>query len=1303
MSTGASAAGARYVLYLPRLIATWDRRERHRTVDATVVFADVSGFTPLTERLSQAGKVGAEQLTEIINGAFTEMLSVARLEDGDLVSFGGDAQLLLFTGDEHARRALTAAHEMQAALDTFQREHSPVPLAMSVGVATGPVTMTIVGRTQREVLLIGPTMDLMAALEGVAEAGDVLASPATYELVEAACRGDAKGPGFLLAEPPEPADADDDDWEDDDDWVDDDDGWDDDGGSTSTDTTQGSSSAAVGFSGDELAAFVPALLRPELLLTGAEGEHRRCVTAFLRAQGVTELLERDGADVVVEALDRLVEHAAIAAADLGVTLLSSDVDKGGAKFILTAGVPGAVPDAEERILRVARRIVDLDTPLRLHMGVTVGDVFSGDLGATFRRGYTVMGDAVNLAARLAGTAQVGQVITLAEVVEASRTVFDTVELPSVSLKGKSLPVTPISVGRVLGTGSAGGTDEVPLIGREQELQILDQVHQALTSGGRALVDVVGPIGIGKSRLLASLRQHEDVRVLIGECEQYEQDTSFHVVRILLRHLLGLVALDEAEQTEVLQAEVERLAPDLLPWLPLIGLVVEVSVPMTPEVEALDAAFRGDRLAETIAALFTALLTGPSVIGVDNAQWIDGASRDLFRALVPLVEDRPWALVTARRDESAALLDIGSSDQGASDQGASGEPGEAAADTAGDAPVRLRPGPLTKAAAKALVHAVTGDDPPPPHVVDGIVVRAEGNPMYVIELALTRDGDALSSSLERVIAARIDALAAGDRRLLRFASVLGQQFELELFIEVLVAMGTGGDDPEALGRLGEFVELSSTGKVRFRQALVRDVAYAGLAFARRQEIHGLVAETIERRARHRAVRQAAVLSTHFEQAGRPAETWRYAVAAGERAASRYAPRDAVVLFERALRAAAELPDLEPAEVGRVAEQLGDAARLIGDLVRADTAYVQAVEHSAPARRSALARKRGMLCEARGDYDDAIAHLDDALEPVDGAPLDDLVEAMVSMAGIRYRQGRSAEAVDWCRRALARDPERAAPAAAAHALQLLAISSPDPQEQQAAGAEAYGLYRGLDDHAGMAKVLNNQAIVAYYQAQWDDSVDLYRRAHDEAATAGDVILAAMVDNNLAEILSDQGHLDEAEVAFREAQQVWRSARYRVGVALVRSNLGRLATRRGDAGAALELLDGAIAELTAMGADELRLEAELRRVEAMLVAGELVEAETRCRELGQRLGADGDVGVLGVFAERLLGHLASLQGRGVEAVERLRDAVERGRQLGAGYEVALARAALAELGEGDPAVAEEVLAALGAGDAVRLPLQS
>ncbi|MGH3649558.1 MAG: tetratricopeptide repeat protein [Acidimicrobiia bacterium] len=1244
---GGYTASTRYLLYLPRLLVVAPeslRTERVAQLDGTVVFADVSGFTALSEELAKEGKVGAERITEIINEAFNELLTISRLEGGDLISFGGDAALLLFTGPEHARRAATAAFEMREALNEFAAAEAPGPLSISQGVASGQITAVMAGSYFRQLVLVGQVVDQMIDLESAAGSNEILLSSVVAGDLGLVANGHDRAPGVLLEEAPQPSDFEpsDDEFE----------------------------------NLIDLSAFIPGEIRDELLLSRAQGEHRPAVVGFIRAVGIGKLLEEGGADAARDGLDRLVDSVAEASTDHRVTFLSSDVSRDGVKLVLTAGVPRAIQDPEERMLRTLRRVIETPVPLELHVGVAAGHVFSGDLGAAFRRGYTVMGDTVNLAARLAGEAETGQILTTRRVFERCRTSFELKELPSVELKGKAVPLKPLEVGPILSTPTAKPILTGPLFGRSEELALLREALDALEGGRGRVIEIHGDVGIGKSRLLAELPElvprHETT---IFECEEYESATPYWAAGLLLRHLTDLKRVESASETgQQLKGLLNDRAPDLLPWLPLLAMPFGAIVDMTEEVEALGEEFRLPKLFEVVGDLLEPLMPEPRIIAFDNAQWMDPASSELLQAVILTHAAKPWVWVWAdRHDESAMSYEVGATN--------------------------LTLGPLPDEEARLLVQSMNPETPP--IRTDEIVSRAGGNPLFLSELATAPSEVGVPDSVERLFAARIDALGPLERRLLREASVLGQQFDLELLAESLGSETPGVDDPDVWEHLREFLHFGGTGRVRFVQPLVRDVAYEGLPFRRRRQLHNLVGETIERRARHRANRQAAVLSLHFFNAQRFDKAWEYASAGAERAAERYANREAVTLYQRALDAAEQDDSVSDDEKAFVAERLGDAAELAADYGRAREAYELAEKLDGEARIVELARKKALLHEKAGEYDDAIQLLETALShrTLTG---DSRVRAMAAMAGVRYRQGDYKSSAKWSRRALELETDTGSPTEA-HARYLLSLNQThfgDPERVENAQV-ALQIYEGLGDWVGAGKVLNNLGIDAYYDGRWVEAIDLYSRSRKASEKAGDVHMMAMQDNNLAEIYSDQGHLDNAEELFRRTESIWRPARFEAGIALVTSNMGRLEVRRGQWEEGIHLLQEALRRFSEIGAEAYVAETRMRLVEAELY-GDADAALESLAQLVSDLGEAGAARTLGAGLFRLRGHALALLGDVDGAREAFESALETAANEDARYEVGLASRALGILGdETRGAEGKKVLEELGAAEGVIPPL--
>src|SRR4051794_37958161 len=178
---------------------------RHRTIEGSLAFVDISGFTTLTERLAAKGKIGAEEMSDVLNEKFAQLLEVAYSYGALLVKWGGDAVLLLFEGSDHAALACRAAHEMQRTMRRIGRLHTSVgavQLRMSVGINSGTFDFFLVGDRHLELLVAGPAATATAIMEGIAEAGEVLVSRATAQQLPERCLGAERESGVLLRSGP---------------------------------------------------------------------------------------------------------------------------------------------------------------------------------------------------------------------------------------------------------------------------------------------------------------------------------------------------------------------------------------------------------------------------------------------------------------------------------------------------------------------------------------------------------------------------------------------------------------------------------------------------------------------------------------------------------------------------------------------------------------------------------------------------------------------------------------------------------------------------------------------------------------------------------------------------------------------------------------------------------------------------------------------------------------------------------------------------------------------------------------------
>ena len=1197
-------------------------------VDGTIVFVDISGFTRLSERLASKGRVGAEELTEAIESCFTALLALAYENGGSLIKFGGDALLLFFTGEDHGPRACRSAVWMRRALreiGKLETSGGKVNLRMSVGVHSGSFQFFLVGGSHREFIIAGPAASRTVAMEHTAEAGEIMVSHATAALLPERVLGSDRGAGRLLRRAP-------------------------DGRIEQPVERELSADPA------ELLRCIPLAIRDHLLAGIQEPEHRRATVAFLRFDGTDELIRAQGGAAVAESLDELIGDVQREVDSREICFLGTDVDEDGGKIILTAGVPSGTGNDEERMLLALRAIATRPRTLPLRIGVHRGPVFAGDIGPHYRRTYTVMGDTVNMAARLMANATPGELLATPDVLHPSNTCFSVQALEPFNVKGKSLPVQAYAVGDAAGTRARVDTVHVPLMGRGSEMAALRAALEEVRNGEGRLVEIIGEPGIGKSRLVAELESESDDLVRLSvRCELYRSSTPYAPVRRLLE---GLLEIDEG--TEDVQA-LERLTtivasstPELLPWLPLLGIPLDLEATATPETKALDERFRRERLEEVVGELLHALLPAPTLIVIEDAHWMDEASGDLLRHLTTSLRGMPWLVCVTRRAEGTGFH----------------APEQARG-------ITMQPAPLDEADCIALLEFLTADQPLSPHDTLALARRSGGNPLLVRELLSATQAagsiDGLPDSVESLMTSRIDRLTTSDRMLLRRAAVLGASFSTRLLADLLDDE-TPPPSEDDWHRLAEFVELRTDGTVAFRRSLIRDAAYEGLPFRLRRELHARAGEALERSVAD-AVEEAELLSLHFFHARRLEPAWRFSLVAGHRARAKFAPVEAAEFYQRAVDAARGLPDVAGEELADVYEALGDVRDRAGSYKEAGNAYRAArrLLSGDPVREAQLLLKHAWIPEREGRYSQAIRWIGKGLRTLEQAPSADAgrqrAQLYVWQAAVRQLQGRSADAIRWCSRAIEEAERSGDRDALAHAYYVLdwAYAELGRFDEAIHSERALEIYGELGDLAGQAAVYNNLGGFAYFQGRWDEALRLYERAREARERVGDPVNAAMATLNVGEILSDQARFDEAERCFHEALRVWRAAAHQEGVAFATGFLGRVASRRGEFEKAMGLFREARALFAETGAKGEVIETDALIAECLALQGAFDDAFALASDALARGGGTGGQTQYAPLLRRIIGCALVWRGDLTAAVENFDDALEIARARSAAFEVA------------------------------------
>ncbi|MGW4383222.1 adenylate/guanylate cyclase domain-containing protein, partial [Kitasatospora sp. NPDC004531] len=542
-------------------------------------------------------------------------------------------------------------------------------------------------------------------------------------------------------------------------------------------------------------------------------------------------------------------------------------------------------------LRALNAELDAELGLRLEVriGVNTGRVVTG--GEVTARQALVSGEVVNVAARLEQSAGPGEVLIGPDTLRAAGPGVRAVELGPLRLKGKAQAV---SAHRLLGL-DRGGWDaprpELPFVGRERELALLDaELRMATRRRTARLLVLSGEPGQGKSRLLRHwLERTGPHRSGIGRCRPPGEQAG-------LQPLADAVAALLAAPSGQRPAPVDEPAHPRPPGLDVLARGLLADGTPTPSPQDTAAA-----LVEVLGALAAA---GPVVLAVDDAHRAAALLLDLLEQLTAALADAPVLVVVLGRPE---LLDAR-------------PPAAHRVLTLGGLPDRD---------AERLARALA--DEPPAHLLE----RAGGNPLHLEQLLTApagAAGDGVPLTLQTLIGARLDALDPAERRAVDLACVLGREFTAE---ELSALDADGPDLSAALRRLGRHRLVVADGAVfRFASGVVQEVAYECLSKLGRAERH-------ERAAALRSVRSAgpAAVGGHLERAhrhrvelglhGEGTEALRWAAAAalaeaGARAAARTDPGWAVELLTRATGL------LRPGEDGRLPalRRLGEALLALG---------------------------------------------------------------------------------------------------------------------------------------------------------------------------------------------------------------------------------------------------------------------------------------------------------------------------------------------------------------------------------------
>jgi class 3 adenylate cyclase len=857
--------------YIPldrRLAIAGDQLLPDRTTGA-VLFADISGFTPLTETLlRELGRQrGAEELTRQLNQVYTTLIDELHRYRGSVIGFAGDAITCWLEGDD-GHRATACALAMQAVMKQFATVTTPtgtsISLAIKVGIAVGPARRFLVGDPEIQLVdvLAGEIMDRVAQTEEAANRTEVGMQAALAKQL---------GSAIQVAE-----------WRQ--------------SGREQIAIVNGLTSPIPALpwphlppEGLDEAQTRPWLLEPvyEKLRGGNEflAELRPAVIIFQQFRGLDYDLDDAG-----QQLDAFIRWVQRTFTRFGGTLLALSIGDKGSYLYAVFGAPIAHSDDPVRAVAAA---LELRTPppelsfiSDIKTGISQGHVYTGAYGSESRRTYGVLGNEVNMAARFMDFAQPGQVVVSKSIADLTTRSHLFQSLGKVKVKGaaESVSVYEAVDRRRDHRSQLSALFTTPLVGREELLiQVHDVLDLARTGTGQVL-RLHGSVGSGKSHFTAVVGQQamdKGWQVVLGTCQSISQNSAYVPWRQIFYALLDLdeseSATPDSQDRQIAQLEtlISSTNPDWLIRLPLLGNLLDIPIPDNPTTAAFEPRLRQESLfALAVEMVLNWAQSQPLLLILEDSHWLDEASIGLTTAIGRALSQSPVTLLIVQRemrDENLPELDALSFHQAL-------EVNELPAPSTGALISNHLPGSIS-ATALSLVQAKT-----------------EGNPFFVKELVDTlresavlaqRDDSAwdlsesvyqslrsanclvqrggewvlaenapltaldlgVPDSIQGAVLARIDRLPETHKLTLKVSSVVGQRFELDL-LDHSHPYRPGQTALEAQTQEMEtrdFIILERPARpfaYLFRHYTTQEVAYETLLFAQRQQLHRAVTSALE---------------------------------------------------------------------------------------------------------------------------------------------------------------------------------------------------------------------------------------------------------------------------------------------------------------------------------------------------------------------------------------------------------------------------------------------------------------------------
>ena len=1136
--------------YLPqdRLRAVQNGETLPSRTQGSAIFADISGFTPLTEKLTYTlgPRKGVEALSHQLNAVYGALIDQVEGYGGSVISFAGDSILGWFEepgSASSALRAVTCAQGMQAAMREFSE------LSLKVVITSGPARRLVVGDPNIQVIdtLAGRTVARLATAERLVQRGEILLDEITCEQV-----------GGSISVHEERID---------------------------TGTSERflvfhslvNPSERLELPSVEIGALPAEHLRPWLLAPVYQREQSGMISFLTELRPAVPLfvnftgIDYDNDEDAEEKLNTFVAHCQRLLEKYDGTLLQLVIGDKGSYLYAVFGAFTAHEDDAQRAVYAALELKQ--TPKQfpyihaLQMGISRGTLRVGAYGNSTRQTFAALGDDVNLAARLMTTARENEILITGRVQIEVADTFTLEPREPLPMKGKGEPqpvfaVTGISHQRA--TRLPEPAYRLPMIGRQEELALVGEKLTLAHQGQGQVIGITAEAGMGKSRLIAEVIRLARKRGFVGyggAAQSSGTNTPYLIWQPIWQAFFDLdPEMPQRKQTRLLEVELEDRVPERLEALPLLGLVLDLPLPDNEFTRALEPKDRKSTLESLLEdCLKSAAREAPLLIVLEDLHWMDPLSHDLLEALARISENLPVCFVLAYRPPDLPRLQSPRVEK---------------------LPhfTRIELKYLTPSDAEQLIRAKLAQLFPertgklPKALVDELTLKSQGNPFYIEELLNYLHDRGLNpydvralqeldlpASLQTLILSRIDQLTEPLKVTLKVASIIGRVF---LFSWLHGYYPSLGEETLVKDQLTELSKLDLTPldtpdpelAYLFKHIVTQEVAYESLSFTTRAQLHELLASYVE--GTYPEDPPIDVLAFHYSRSNNLSKKREYLRKSGEAAQAAYSNQTALEFYAQAL---ASSPT--PEEAIDLHINSGKILLLIGERTEARTHFQQALQIATTNR---LLRKTveselrlGHSWTLEAEYQHAKEWLERA--HAHAMEIDDragICECLSELGIVHWRLADYNRATEYFEMSIDLAHQLNDKKKEAYSLSVLG------QVKAGKGrfAEAHQVYeaalvlaREIQDKRRVAGILNNYATTYYQEGNYEIAQKLLEESLTAVREIGDKRGIALSLSNLGNAYYFKNDFDTARAYYEQSLKLGRESEDRYVKSIALSSLG------------------------------------------------------------------------------------------------------------------------------------------------------